>query len=106
VTISSNGAMSKQGYNLYKKVINAFTSNFGEYDLSYEDVKERLLILNVYYSKLSYIKISESPKTSINDLLSNLGGTLGLYVGISFLSFIEIVEIVMEIIFISFNLNF
>ena len=105
VSISSNTAISRQGYNLYKKIIDAFAQKYGEYNLTYEEVKERLLILNIYYSELSYIRISESPKTSIIDLFSNLGGTLGLYVGISFLSFIEIVEIILEIIFISFNLN-
>jgi hypothetical protein len=104
--ISSASSLSKQAYQLYQPIIDNSTSRFDEFNLTYEEIKERLLILNIYYSKLSYIKISESPKTSIIDLLSNLGGTLGLYVGISFLSLIEIVEIMLEIIFISFNLNF
>jgi hypothetical protein len=104
--ISSASSLSKQAYQLYQPIIDNSTSRFDEFNLTYEEIKERLLILNIYYSKLSYIKISESPKTSIIDLLSNLGCTLCLYVVISFLSLIEIVEIMMEIIFISFNLNF
>ena len=73
--------------------------------LTYDQLKERSIYLNIFYSNLNYLQISESPKTSLNDLMSNVGGTLGLYIGISFLSLIEIVEIVCEIIFSLFNLN-
>ena len=103
--LSNNAVLSRQGYELFKSSIDYFIHTNGEYNLTYEEMKQRYLFLNIYYSELSYIKISESPKTSIIDLLSNLGGTMGLFVGISFLSFIEIVEIIMEIIFISFNIN-
>jgi len=34
------------------------------------------------------------------DLISNIGGSLGLFVGISFISFLELFEILVEIIFI------
>jgi hypothetical protein len=70
---------------------------------SYSSAKERVLGLNIFYSQMSYTRISESPKISSFDLMSNMGGTLGLYIGISFLSFIEIVEMILEVIFISFN---
>ena len=33
------------------------------------------------------------------DMLSNVGGTLGLFVGLSFVSLFEILEIIIEIIF-------
>ena len=62
------------------------------------------LAIDVFYSEIGYTKISESPKTSIIDLLSNVGGTLGLFVGISMLSLIEIVEILFELVIIKFNL--
>ena len=74
--------MSKQSYDLFIDSFKYFLQRNGEFNLTYDEVKDRLLFLNIYYPKLSYIKISESPKTSIIDLLSNLGGTLGLYVGI------------------------
>jgi hypothetical protein len=105
VLLSNNVVLSKQSYELFKSSIDHFVNTNNEFNLTYEEIKQRYLFLNIYYSELSFIKISESPKTSIIDLLSNLGGTLGLYVGISFLSFIEIVEIILEIIFISFDFN-
>lgn len=50
----------------------------------------------VYYSDLNYKLISQIPKTEYVDLISNLGGTLGLFLGVSFLSFVELIEILME----------
>ncbi len=45
---------------------------------------------------LKYTEISEIPKTSPVDLLSSIGGSLGLFLGLSFLSFIQVLEIVVE----------
>jgi hypothetical protein len=95
-TLSSSSYPSRQAFNLFSSQLN---------NVSYETIKSRTLELNIYYAELSYTKISESPQTSIIDLFSNIGGTMGLYVGVSFLSFIEIVEALLEIIFISFNIN-
>jgi hypothetical protein len=69
-------------------------------DLTYEKFTENSLSLNVYYSALSYIKLTETPTTSIIDLFSGIGGLLGLFAGISILSFIEIVELTIELIYI------
>ena len=46
----------------------------------------------MYYNDLKYTKITELQKTKIVDLIANAGGILGLFIGISFLSFIEILE--------------
>ena len=48
---------------------------------------------NIFYDSLSYKTIEESAKTGWIDLISNIGGTLGLFLGISLLSFGEILEI-------------
>lgn len=57
-----------------------------------------VLAVNVFYSSSSYMKITEQPAITIYDLLPNVGGTMGLFVGISALSFVEIVEILIEMI--------
>lgn len=57
--------------------------------------------INVYFDSLRYSLITESPKTQLFDLVSNIGGTLGLFIGISFLSFFEIIEILIEIVLIN-----
>jgi hypothetical protein len=38
------------------------------------------------------------------DLISNIGGNLGLFIGISFLSFAELIELFIEIIYIIIKL--
>jgi hypothetical protein len=52
--------------------------------------------LNVYYDKLSYIQISKDAKIEIVDLVSGIGGLLGLFLGMSFLSFAEFLEMIVE----------
>lgn len=76
-------------------------------DFNYGDMQEKLkkkfVSLNVYYDDLSYTQIDESPKTEMVDLISNIGGTLGLFIGVNFFNFIEIVELFLQILFIIFK---
>jgi len=65
---------------------------------SYDEMHKYYIRLYVYYVDLKYTLISENAKTEPYNLISNIGGTSGLFLGISFLSFIEIVEIIFEII--------
>ena len=50
--------------------------------------------INIYYDLLEYTEIVEVEKTSLIDLFSSIGGTLGLFLGMSFLSIIEIFELI------------
>jgi hypothetical protein len=72
------------------------TSKFQNETLTYDLLKQSVLSLNVYYDQLIYIKITKNIKTELIDLISNIGGLLGLFLGISFLSFVEIIEIIFE----------
>jgi hypothetical protein len=60
---------------------------------------EKDVVINVYYSDLKYTVLKQIAKMSLIDLISNLGGLLGLFVGISFLTLIEIIEVCFEMIF-------
>ena len=71
--------------------------------LTLEDIRKNYYYLNIYYSDLKYTNISEKPMSSIFDIVSNIGGILGLFIGISFLSFAEILELLVEILFILFK---
>ena len=75
------------------------------YNITLEDLRESLVSFSVYYSSLSYTKISQLPKMDLVSAISEFGGILGLFVGISFLSFGELVEILGEIIMISLEKN-
>ena len=50
--------------------------------LNYDTIeRDDLLILKIFYSSLNYMSYKESPSISIFGLISNLGGTLGLFLG-------------------------
>ena len=68
-------------------------------DLTYDSLKRNLVQISVYYGDLGYQKFDEMEKMSISDLISNIGGTLGLFLGMSFLSFMEIIDVLLQIIF-------
>jgi len=92
-------------------------------DITLEQIKERIVNINLYFNDLAYTKITESEKTTLVNLLANLGGkfclfsayirnnyysltlyyifkgTLGLFLGISILSFVEIIEFFIKIAF-------
>lgn len=59
-----------------------------------------LVYFTVYFEDSAYTSISEIPKMSFLDLIANIGGLsefLGLFIGISFLSFAEFIELLIEI---------
>lgn len=70
---------------------------------TYQIYKNQYLEVNIYFDDYKYVSISETRKTSEIDLISSIGGTLGLFIGISLLSIIEVVELIAEIILILFN---
>ena len=52
---------------------------------------------SVYYLDLRYTEIRQTPKMSGYSLLNEIGGALGLFVGITFLSLFEFLEYLFEI---------
>lgn len=62
-------------------------------DVSPDELRASILSINVYYSSLSYVSFTESAKTQLVDLISNIGGTMGLFLGVSFLSFLELLDL-------------
>jgi len=79
----------------YEITINSFSS------LSYSSNDS--FIISVFYEDLKYTWINQKPKMQFIDLISNIGGSLGLFVGISFISFLDLFEILIEIICIYFG---
>ena len=72
-------------------------------DKELDDFKKQTASINVYFSDLRYTEITESPSTTIIDLFANIGGTTGLFIGISVLSFVELIEFLLEVIIIYFE---
>lgn len=68
-------------------------------DLSLESLRDNMMQISVYYSNLGYESYEEVANMSVLDLISNFGGTLGLFLGMSFLSLVEIIDVLLQICF-------
>ena len=62
-----------------------------------------LLKIVVNYNHLYYKLMDESPTITANDLFGNVGGDLGLFIGMSLLSFVELIELCFSFIQIIFK---
>jgi hypothetical protein len=58
-----------------------------------DDLASSVAFVNIYYNHLGYTEINEKPNYTTLSLISNVGGTLGLFMGLSLLSLFEIVEL-------------
>jgi hypothetical protein len=54
-------------------------------------------MIKIFYKTLKYTSIVQQSKIEPTQLISNLGGYLGLFVGLSFVSLFEIAEIIIQI---------
>lgn len=68
-------------------------------NITVEDVRKGLSIIHVYYDRLSYIHIVQVEKTSLTDIISNIGGLSGLFLEISLFSVFRLVQFIIEISF-------
>ena len=67
------------------------------YFMTHEILADNSIKLQILYNDLAYVEMVEEPKMSSKDLLAAIGGHLHLFLGMSFLSFIELLEIVCSI---------
>ncbi len=63
---------------------------------TFEQLKKNVARVEIFFDEMKETAIEESIKTEMSDLISNLGGTLGLFLGLSFLSLIEFVEVILQ----------
>ena len=82
---------SKQMYNLMNKSEYLFEEieKGTTFDMSSDDY----IYLNIFYPYLEYTLLTESPKTQPVDLIASVGGSLGLFIGLSVFNFFEVLEV-------------
>jgi len=69
---------------LYANLLNihpVIKKNYNNKTVNQETFRKSILKLNIYYEDLSYITITEFPTLNGVSLISNIGGTLGLFLG-------------------------
>ncbi|XP_071964501.1 epithelial sodium channel subunit gamma-like [Antedon mediterranea] len=57
-------------------------------------IKRNVAKLDVYFMEFNYQYIKQSPATSVMDLLSNIGGQLGLWIGVSVVTLMEMMQLI------------
>lgn len=91
----------------YKKVLIEFdkAQNESKRGFDFSDIDKYLLSVNIYFDEIVTTTIEENPNKTIEQLVAEIGGFLGLCLGISFLTLIEILDIIIKIISIFLEKN-
>lgn len=71
--------------------------------MNYTKLKKSSTAFDLYFDEFSFTSIYEVPALSLNDLISNIGGYLALYIGISLVSLCQFLEIFIKLILIFLN---
>ena len=84
-------------YNSFK-IINRtnyefLTAYFPNGSFDYFDLQNTSVGFFIYFDPLTTLMISQTPMYSFPDLVCNAGGTLGVFLGLSLLSFVELLEV-------------
>jgi hypothetical protein len=72
-------------------------------NITLEDLRASVVAFSIYYPDFKYTVIEQLPKMQLVDAVSNFGGLLGLFVGVSFLSFMELFECLIQIVLIGLD---
>lgn len=64
----------------------------------FENLDKSVLSVNIYYDDIAITTIEEIPAKTVEQLVAEVGGFLGLCIGISFLSVVEILDTIIKII--------
>ncbi|KAL3869177.1 hypothetical protein ACJMK2_041888 [Sinanodonta woodiana] len=58
---------------------------------------QNFLRLNIYYADLNFEYIEETPQIEAGDFLANVGGVIGLWIGLSVLALCEVLQLITEL---------
>ena len=73
-----------------------FLSDFNLTQITEETTINKFVQLYAFYDSLSYTVSIDSPGMDIVSFLGSIGGTLGLFLGVSLLSVCELVHVIVE----------
>jgi len=62
-------------------------------------LRANVLLLNVFYDKMGYVATIDNPTMTFDILIATFGGNIGLFLGITVLSFVEFIEIIFYMIY-------
>jgi amiloride-sensitive sodium channel subunit alpha len=76
----------------YTQILSAAAAAKG-INISDADIDKAVAKVNIFYKNMEYKTTTQKIQTTTEDLFSNIGGTLGLCIGISILSLVEVFEL-------------
>ena len=85
----------------YRSRLSNLSTDFINRTIDAATVEKSIEDVNIFYESLSYTETTESPQMNIVSLLASIGGNLSLFLGVSVFSLGEIIEVLIEIYFIS-----
>lgn len=98
----TNSQFSPDIYFDFIREKHAFKSKFDsseDGEITMQMVKEGLVKLNVFYDSLTYTEMSEQVSMNSVSLLSSIGGFMGMFLGMSLMTLVEILEVFIKIIY-------
>ncbi|XP_071945345.1 degenerin unc-8-like [Antedon mediterranea] len=81
---------------LLKSIHNINKKTNGLNDMA--SVRENIARLSIYFEELNFESTVQEPAYQVESLFSDIGGTAGLYIGISFISFCEFLELLFQLV--------
>ena len=94
-SLSSSQFLSEIYYDIIKSN-NAFESKYDENELTIADITDDIVKLNVYYESLTYTLSEESVSMNLVGLFASIGGFMGSFLGMSLMTLVELLEIIIK----------
>ena len=86
--------------NLYADFIRSHSNISADFNnatkITPDEAKKNFVYLYLFYDSLSFTLTTEKPSMDVVSLLANIGGTMGLFLGLSMLHVYEIVDVLIE----------
>ena len=79
------------------------TNDFMNASIDVNAARESVVSVNVFYDSLSYRIATESPKLDVITTLANVGGSLSLFMGVSVLSVVEVLILLLDVFIFKFR---
>jgi len=103
--ITTNQLNGNDVYVMKIKNNSKLASDFINKTIDSKNARKSFVRVSVFYQSLSYTLSNESPQMDGVALLGSIGGNSSLFLGVSLFSLCEIIELIMELMFIRKNIN-
>ena len=92
IEYSVSSSASSYPNNYYKSLL-MNNSKIIASGIAYSDLKDAVLKINVFYEALEYTVTQEIASLTIDVFIANIGGMFGLFIGITLLSLLELIDL-------------